>query len=91
MDVIAQKAGLSTEGIMPRITSVKRGISFGSDRGEESEVSCSGVHRGTLKKEICEPLMHHTSSVNITHPGPDETLPGAPGGQSWHTSAEKVC
>lgn len=52
MDVIIQKARLGTEGIMPCITSVKWGPSFGNVKGEESEVSCSGMHLGTLEKEF---------------------------------------
>lgn len=52
MDAITQKARLSTGGIMPCIISVKWGISFGNAKGEESGVSCSGVHQGTLKKEF---------------------------------------
>lgn len=51
MDVIIQKARLGTEGIMPCITSVKWGLSFGNDKEEESEVSCFGVHQGTPEKE----------------------------------------
>ena len=50
-DVIAQRARLGTERIIPCIISVKWGLSFRNYR-EESEVSCSEVPQGMLKKEF---------------------------------------
>lgn len=53
-DVIVQRARLGTERIMPCIISVKWGLSSRNNRGELSEVSCSGVPGGTLEKEFAD-------------------------------------